>query len=59
MIGTYKITNIDTGKYYYGSSKNVESRLKRHKRELKKIHIIVFIYKGHIINMEMINSNMN
>src|SRR5438477_407752 len=36
MIGTYKITNTDTGKYYYGSSKDVEVRLRRHKRELKQ-----------------------
>lgn len=36
IIGTYKIKNIDSEKYYYGSSKNIYSRFKRHKSDLKK-----------------------
>lgn len=36
IIGTYKITNILTGKYYYGSTDNIPKRLQRHKRELRQ-----------------------
>ena len=36
MTGIYKIENIINKDCYYGSSKNVEKRLKRHKSELKK-----------------------
>ncbi len=36
MIGTYKITNIETGIYYYGSSIEVNKRFKRHQKELKQ-----------------------
>ena len=35
MIGIYRIKNLINGKCYYGSSKQIEKRLKRHKRELK------------------------
>ena len=34
MIGIYRIKNLVNGKCYYGSSKEIEKRLKRHKREL-------------------------
>ena len=34
MIGIYRIKNLINGKCYYGSSKEIEKRLKRHKREL-------------------------
>jgi group I intron endonuclease len=36
MVGIYRIKNLVNGKCYYGSSKNIEKRWKRHKRELKK-----------------------
>ena len=36
IIGTYKIININNGKYYYGSSINVHKRLHQHKAELQK-----------------------
>jgi group I intron endonuclease len=40
MIGIYRIKNLVNGKCYYGSSKQIEKRLSRHKRELKNnIHI--------------------
>lgn len=40
MIGVYRIKNVVNGKCYYGSSKNVEKRWSRHKRELiNKTHI--------------------
>jgi group I intron endonuclease len=40
MIGTYRIKNLVNGKCYYGSSKQIEKRFDRHKRELKNnIHI--------------------
>ena len=35
MIGIYRIKNLVNGKCYYGSSKQIEKRLIRHKRELK------------------------
>ena len=35
MIGIYRIKNLVNGKCYYGSSKHIEKRLDRHKRELK------------------------
>lgn len=35
MIGIYKIKNIVSGKHYYGSSKNIEERFKRHIRDLR------------------------
>jgi group I intron endonuclease len=35
MIGIYRIKNLINGKCYYGSSKKIEKRLKKHKRELK------------------------
>lgn len=34
-VGVYKITNIITGKFYIGSSKNIETRLKRHFKALE------------------------
>lgn len=34
-IGVYKITNIITGKFYIGSSKNIEARLKGHFKDLE------------------------
>lgn len=34
-IGVYKITNIATGKFYIGSSKNIASRLKGHFKALE------------------------
>jgi len=34
--GVYKITNIESGKFYIGSSKNIENRIVDHKRDLKK-----------------------
>ena len=34
MIGVYRIKNLINGKCYYGSSKNIEKRWSRHKREL-------------------------
>lgn len=40
MIGIYRIRNIINGKCYYGSSKEIEKRIRRHKRELKNnIHV--------------------
>lgn len=40
MIGIYRIKNLVNGKSYYGSSKQIEKRFIRHKRELKnKTHI--------------------
>jgi group I intron endonuclease len=40
MIGIYRIKNLVNGKCYYGSSKQIEKRFDRHKRELKNnIHI--------------------
>lgn len=40
MIGIYRIKNLVNGKCYYGSSKEIEKRLKRHRRELNNnIHI--------------------
>jgi len=40
MIGIYRIKNLINGKCYYGSSKQIEKRLNRHRRELKNnIHI--------------------
>ena len=40
MIGIYRIKNLVNGKCYYGSSKQIEKRLNRHRRELKNnIHI--------------------
>lgn len=40
MIGIYRIKNLVNNKCYYGSSKQIEKRLTRHKRELKNnIHI--------------------
>lgn len=39
MIGVYRIKNLINGKCYYGSSKNIEKRFSRHKKELiNKIH---------------------
>jgi group I intron endonuclease len=35
MIGIYRIKNLINNKCYYGSSKHIEKRLTRHKRELK------------------------
>lgn len=34
MTGIYRIKNLINGKCYYGSSKNIENRWRRHKREL-------------------------
>ena len=34
-IGVYKITNIINNKFYIGSSKNIEKRLKNHFNNLK------------------------
>lgn len=40
MIGIYRIRNLINNQCYYGSSKQIEKRIKTHKRELKKnIHI--------------------
>lgn len=40
MIGIYRIKNLVNGKCYYGSSKEIEKRLKRHKGELNNnVHI--------------------
>ena len=40
MIGIYRIKNLINNKCYYGSSKQIEKRFTRHKRELKNnIHI--------------------
>jgi len=40
MIGIYRIKNLVNGKCYYGSSKQIEKRFDRHKKELKNnIHI--------------------
>jgi group I intron endonuclease len=40
MIGIYRIKNLINGKCYYGSSKNIEKRWSKHKRELNNnIHI--------------------
>lgn len=36
MIGIYRIRNLISGKCYYGSSKEIEKRWKRHKNELSK-----------------------
>ncbi|ARF09221.1 GIY-YIG nuclease [Catovirus CTV1] len=35
IIGTYKIINKKTQKYYYGSSKNIYVRIIQHKSQLK------------------------
>ena len=34
MVGIYRIKNLVNNKCYYGSSKEIEKRLSRHKREL-------------------------
>ena len=34
--GIYKITNIESGKFYIGSSKNIEKRFSDHSRDLRK-----------------------
>lgn len=40
MIGIYRIKNLSNNKCYYGSSKEIEKRLKRHRKELNNnIHI--------------------
>ena len=43
MIGIYRILNKDNNKCYYGSSKNIEKRWERHKKDLinKKHHSIL------------------
>lgn len=33
MIGIYKITNKINGKYYIGQSKDIDKRMKYHKKE--------------------------
>jgi group I intron endonuclease len=38
VIATYKIINVVTGKFYYGSSKNVASRFRTHLRTLQGGH---------------------
>lgn len=38
MIGIYRIRNLINDKCYYGSSKNIEKRWKRHKSDLKNNH---------------------
>jgi group I intron endonuclease len=47
MIGIYRIKNLVNGKCYYGSSKQIEKRFDRHKRELKNdIHINCILQKA-------------
>jgi len=36
IVGVYKITNVITGQYYIGYSKDIKSRLKQHFRDLDK-----------------------
>lgn len=35
MVGIYKIENLVNGKRYYGSSKNIDKRWRRHKNQLR------------------------
>ena len=44
MIGVYRIKNLKNNDCYYGSSKEIEKRFKRHLNELKKdkINFIIF-----------------
>ena len=36
IVGVYKITNVITGQYYVGYSKDIKSRLNQHFRDLDK-----------------------
>lgn len=46
-IATYKIENIETNKFYYGSSKEVDRRIKRHKHDLRKnIHHCIYLQRA-------------
>ena len=48
MIGTYKIINKKIKKYYYGSSIDIEKRLKRHKNELgKNKHHSIYLQRAY------------
>lgn len=48
MKGIYCIENLDNGKKYYGSSKDVECRLEQHRRGLRKgIHINVYLQRSY------------
>jgi group I intron endonuclease len=47
MIGIYRIKNLINKKCYYGSSKNIEKRWKKHKNELRKNkHINVILQRA-------------
>ena len=47
MIGIYKIENKVNGKVYIGQSIDIETRIKRHFRELRKgIHHCPFCYNS-------------
>jgi group I intron endonuclease len=47
MIGIYRIKNKVNNKCYYGSSKNIDKRWKRHKNELnKKKHINIILQRA-------------
>lgn len=48
MIGIYKITNIENGDFYIGSSKNIEKRWKQHIALYNKKgrHFEYYIYKA-------------
>ena len=56
-IGIYKITNTVNGKFYIGSSKNIEIRWRVHRRNLRKIPIKIIISKTLGLNMERIALN--
>lgn len=48
MIGTYMIINRKTGKYYYGSSNDIERRFMQHKSELKRgIHHCIYLQRAY------------
>lgn len=47
MIGTYQIINIQNGKYYYGSTKNLKNRWITHRSKLKQnSHINIYLQRA-------------
>ena len=51
MKGIYCIENKINGKRYYGSSMNIERRLKQHRRGLRKgIHINVYLQRSYNVH---------
>lgn len=55
MIGIYKIINEENGKFYIGSSKNIEKRFKRHLNELNKgTHHSIHFQRAFNLNKNML-----